>query len=1631
MSIAQRLVNLSDGLSAEGILSAAKGGTGTTTGAGSSTPTISTINYGGDDTATNPAGGQTITLTGTNFASGARVLINTTQASVVTVVSSTQITFTAPALAAGSYILYVVNLDGSTAIAVPGIQVSGTPAWTTAAGSLGTGYETAQVSTTVSATSDSAVSYSVISGTLPDGVTVNSSGSISGTSPLVGGSTTYTFTVRATDGELQDTDRQFSLTINPDVVVWSSPTSGATLTGTPGVAYTSNLAAASAAGQTVSYTADSLPAGLTLSGSTISGTPTTPGTSATTLTATSAVTNKTAEVAISWTINIASDTYFKYTTLLLNSETTAQPFLADASVNNFQLTAYGDTKPNNFNPYTPGYYSVQFNGTSDYLTIPHSPTLVFGSSGYSVECWVYMTSLTAGQYIWNKNGVSGSKYPSIGLQWDGTKFRLVYGNSTGLSTVEYVNFNTIPNILNNWVHIAIQINGSTIQSWVNGAYQPDTYTLQNLPVDNGQPFYIGGQSGATSNATGLFSGYISNLRVIMGGFYYDGSTAARTLPPVPASPVQAVSINSYYVASGETQLVACNSARFIDLSSNNHTVNRVGAPKVSGFDPYTPNASYSTRGSTYFNGSSYLSSTIPTTTIGTNDFTVECWVYPTAAYGSLSRMFLFGIPGAGYLTFFINSSGQIVYGPSGSDRITTSSTVPLNTWTHIAISRNSGTSNVYINGVSGGSAADPSNFSSANNFYLGQDGSGNYFTGYINDFRLVIGSAVYTTAFTPPTQPLTAVANTSLLILQTNQPHTNNTFLDNSSNALAITRSGNSTQGSFSPYGASWSNYFDGSGDYVTAPAGTGAMGTGDFTIELWAYHTTSDAWAGYYYQGEGGSGGGINFRKTNTNKLSLAHDSVVDVFTTTASVPINQWTHLAVTRSSGTVRAFIDGVLATTTTYTGNFTGTSGQQTIGSITSGLYFMAGYISNFRVVKGTALYTSAFTPPTQPLTAVSGTELLTCQSPNFVDNSLKAGVINKAGDTRVEKFSPFSLVTQTPTTHSVYFDGSGDYLSIAGSSALDFGTADFTVEAWINRTAYTSGRQNPIIGRSDSGFTLGVLQNQASNGTVDQGKIGITVSDTVIVMGTTVTQANQWYHVAVSRSSGTLRIFVNGVLEGSATYSTAVSLQSSQIGWNGYDYSWDTRYFNGYISNVRAIKGTAIYTSTFTTLTTALTAIAGTSLLTCQDATIRDNSSNNFTLTAAGNTAPRRQNPFGHTTSSAQDYTPAVFGGSAFFDGSDYLEFPLTNNTFKFGTGEFTVEFWVYPTSAPNNNWSPFFTIGGSGGGQEIRISQNQNGGGYGYLVPNNALNADIYPYFGNFNIFEWHHLALVRSGTTVSFYRNGVLVGTTTSASFNFTNTSVGRIGHPQPAYPDGSYIGYMSDVRVANKALYTANFAPPSAPLQAVSGTVLLLNMDKSAVQDKSGKVVLETVGDAKVSTAIKKYGTSSMYFDGSDYLSANSMGSGDLGTGDFTIEYWMNSSASGSYSGPVGTQEAAGAGTAGVWRCLNRFNNANGIYFAYTNGSTFTDITFTTTNYNDNTWHHVAYVRSATLLRAYVDGVQVGSAVSATQSLTSGKKLTLGYNPQDNAYYTGYVDDLRITKGYARYTANFTPPTQALLTK
>jgi hypothetical protein len=253
------------------------GATGAT-GYANGTPRIISIDYPGDDTAANTSGNETITINGSSFQNGASVIINSQLVSVVNVVNTSTITFTSPALATGSYLLYVVNPDGGSGIAVPGIQYSGVPTWNTAAGSIGSVYERITLSNTLIATSDSNIIYTLVSGSLPSGANLNSNGVITGVTQTTNTSTTYTFTVRAKDAENQETDRQFSMTVLPDTVTWVSPNANATIiTANVGESVLTTLTATSDAGSPIVYTSTNLPSGLSIVGANITGTMTSSG----------------------------------------------------------------------------------------------------------------------------------------------------------------------------------------------------------------------------------------------------------------------------------------------------------------------------------------------------------------------------------------------------------------------------------------------------------------------------------------------------------------------------------------------------------------------------------------------------------------------------------------------------------------------------------------------------------------------------------------------------------------------------------------------------------------------------------------------------------------------------------------------------------------------------------------------------------------------------------------------------------------------------------------------------------------------------------------------------------------------------------------------------------------------------------------------------------------------------------------------------------------------------------------------------------------------------------------------------------------------------------------------------------
>ena len=1348
-------------------------------------PKITGIGYPGDDLAADTAGGQTIYITGTGFTAGVSVLLGTSPiitAPVVTVINSTSIAFTTPAAASGNYPVYVVNSDGATAITLPGIAYSGTPVWTTASGSITSVYETTAVNTTVTATGDAPITYALYSGSLPTNVTLNStSGVLSGTSALTSNPTTYNFVVRATDPQKQDSDRSFSITINPDVVTWSSPADNTSYTTflTLGIDAVT-LAAASAAGQALTYTADTLPDGLSITGNHISGTPATVQNVTSVVTATSANTGKTATRTFTWSV-FAGDPYFNNNVLLLQANNI--PYNVDASSNKFVITQTGSVHGEPVTPFLgAGYYSGYFNGSTDNLSVP-AGAFVFSTNSFTVEAWVntsaYNISGNGGEMLIDNwaGAPSGSWVTNQWQIWITTAGVLKFEYATGASTTVSIGTGTVS--LNTWTHIAVVRNSTTVTVYVNGVASGSGTVSQSLGVSA-----AGSIARQTNGSAYRYIGYISNARIVIGTAVY---TTAFTPPTAPLTAI-----------SG-TSLLTLQYNRFVDNSTNAFAVTATGTPSVKQFAPFSQPSGVSTYGSGYFNGTTdYLSAPVGSAAqFGTGDFTIECWFYwPGAAPVNTNQYTLItNIVASDNTTWDLQYyNGNFRFSSWSPTFIT--GTVPFvgNQWNHVAVTRSGTVGAIWLNGASIGTATGFStNLSSSSPVKVGY-GINNYFAGYISNIRIVKGTAVYTTAFTPPTVPLMEVSGTSLLTLQNNQSHNNSGFTDSSTINNVLTVHGTPIQGSLSPFSQTgWSGYFSGSTDCLNLPSSF-AFGTNNFTIEAWIFlgkSTGSGIGAsifdkrGLYNTSTGiaflveGVGNFVGFR-TNGNTLYLG----------SLSAPLNTWTHVALVKISGVIYLYVNGVLSTSLSYATSLTDTSAAIGRSTDSNASYYFNGYISNLRVINGTGLYSTAFTPPTSPLTAIANTSLLTLQDNKFKDNSTNAYSITTVGTPSIQPYTPFPPIKDYSTTAcggSTYFNGTTDWLYTAASNSFVF-PGDFTIEAWVNFDAIGTNPQS-IYGQI-SGTYFDVRWYGSSN----QWQISLNGAAGTSLGGASSVQPKVWMHVAFVRSSGVIKLYLNGV----ATATTVTN--STSLGYNsvspviGNDsISAASNVFKGYISDLRIVNGTAVYTSNFAPPTSPVTAIPNTVLLfNSTNAAIYDATTKNSLITA-GDT---RVDPYVYKYGS----------GSICFDGAgDYLTIPANQN-FVFGTGNFTVELWIRIVSIPGTSSALFDTRPASTNGAYplLYISGTDMSIRY-YVSSADRITGSV------LSTNTWYHVAISRSSGTTTLFINGTQSGSTYADATNYiaSNAFIGA-GYSAGASITSYFNGYIDDLRVTKGvARYTSTFAP------------------------------------------------------------------------------------------------------------------------------------------------------------------------------------------------------------------------------
>jgi len=182
-----------------------------------------------------------------------------------------------------------------------------------------------------------------------------------------------------------------------------------------------------------------------------------------------------------------------------------------------------------------------------------------------------------------------------------------------------------------------------------------------------------------------------------------------------------------------------------------------------------------------------------------------------------------------------------------------------------------------------------------------------------------------------------------------------------------------------------------------------------------------------------------------------------------------------------------------------------------------------------------------------------------------------------------------------------------------------------------------------------------------------------------------------------------------------------------------------------------------------------------------------------------------------------------------------------------------------------------------------------------------------------------------------------------------------------------------------------------------------------------------LETVGNAQVDTAVTKYGTGSMQFDGTgDYLESSPNSTFDLDNGNFTVEFWFNSNDISASQTAISLIDGGGG-----W--VIRLNASKIALVPYISGS-FQFVLGDITTLSSDTWYHIAVTRDGNDFKLFINGTLEDSETNSV-TLPSGKKLNVGrWNGYDSRDFNGYIDDLRITKGVARYTANFTPPAAKL---
>ena len=1347
--------------------------------------------------------------------------------------------------------------------------------------------------------------------------------------------------------------------------------------------------------------------------------------------------NSNCAIAVTFDPVGTGDKYWANTSLLMNMDGTngSTTFTDATGLNTFNRigSTQISTAQSKF-----GGASAYFDGTGDYLTMPANTAFAFGAGDFTIECWFRKTSGT-NNGILSLSGISTYFTTTDSITLTAYQNKIAgYVGATGFGG--YAAQTTL--IDNQWYHVALVRSSGVAKVYLNGVAEPAfasgaSSTLTDTTSFGYTYLLIGGYY-ATST---LWNGYIDDLRITKGVARYAGNF---TLPTGAAS---SDAFSTTYGTRTANLIIAhdaVSSPSVVALTSNVVAAAPAITLSSDSLSIASTNVGSSNTGTitvTNTGTTSLMLSGLTFTGTDAADYSVSGCSSAVAAGATCTLTVTFTPTTAGSKTATLS----IAHNATGSP-----STVSLSS-TAVAPAISLSSSNLSIASTDVGSSntgtitvtnTGTAPLTVASLTLTGTDAASYSVSGCSS--AVAAGATCTLTVTFTPTSGGSKTATLSIAHNATGSPST----VSLSSTAVATPAI------SLSSSNLSIASTYIGSSNTSTITVTN--TGTAPLAVDSLTF-TGTDA-ASYSVSGCSSAVAAgatctltVTFAPTTTGSktatLSIAHNATGSP--STVSLSSTALTPVPAISLSASTLSFSSISLGTTSTstITVNNTGTA-DLTISSLSitgaNAAEFSVSGCSSAITAGGSCFLAITFAPtaagsklaslsivhnatgsPTIVSLDGTGAAVVAAVDQNFSATSLLMHMDGTNGSTAFIDATGKNAITRVGDTQistaqskfggaSAYFDGTGDRLTLPANTAFAFGTGDFTIECWFNVSSLATNKGIFQLSNSSNYYTSNTASILMST---YQGKITINLMAISAQTSLTVTDGS-WYHVALVRSSGITKIYINGGLR------TEVGTSGAITDSNNYSYAYlgigaygssstvlPTQTWNGYIDEFRITKGIARYTGNFTLPTTAFYNTASTTSLdpyfnqvsallhmdgTSGSTAFTDSSASTLAVTANGNA---------QLSTSTTKYGTA----SGYFDGTDdYLAATFASGTAISGTGDFTVECWINSGNLSGSQYGRgiISLYNASGHKLLIRVSTTSP-----YLLNVYSAEASGTPLGtsgtnvtgSTITANTWYHVALVRQSGVFNLYLDGVLLFTNNSNTALSLSTKdkiyVGR--SPDGASPD--WVGYIDDVRITNSvARYAANFTPPT---QAYPDSTSITSPVAS---------------------------TTSVYFDGTgDYLSAPANALFNFGTADFTVEAWiwpMVRPASGYQMVYDQWTGLAGSYVTGQWQI--GLNTTGVVYvFVATNSSTSTSPLVSTSTIPLNTWTHIAVARTGTTVNLFINGKLDKTATSAASFGVSTAPAVVG-RQQSTAtnQWNGYVADLRVTKGQSVYTAAFNPPASAL---